>query len=193
MPVPLMPHLAELSIRFRYDPATGRIFHAGKGSRTHMGKAEIGTHADTATDTQGYRMLSLAPHVARPSAHRVAWLLHYREEPPDVIDHVNGKPADNRIANLRAVTMSENSRNAWKRKTTRAKNTTGISGLTIHRNNRRVRSWIAALITTQGHRASKSFNCPALAVCWLDEQRRKNGYSPRHGEPRQKISAARKP
>jgi hypothetical protein len=40
-------------------------------------------------------------------AHRIAWIMSTGEL-PDVIDHKNGKRDDNRIANLRSCTLSEN-------------------------------------------------------------------------------------
>lgn len=40
--------------------------------------------------------------------HRVGWALHYGEQPPDHIDHINGNKADNRINNLRATSPSQN-------------------------------------------------------------------------------------
>lgn len=44
-------------------------------------------------------------------AHRLAWLYHYGEWPKLQIDHVNRNAMDNRIANLRLATYSENGRN----------------------------------------------------------------------------------
>ncbi len=41
-------------------------------------------------------------------AHRVAWAHFYGEWPEGMLDHINGDPYDNRIANLRPCTMSEN-------------------------------------------------------------------------------------
>lgn len=44
-------------------------------------------------------------------AHRVIWALHYGSEPTGIIDHINGKPWDNRIENLRDVDHSRNRMN----------------------------------------------------------------------------------
>lgn len=46
------------------------------------------------------------------SLHRVVWLLTYGEWPDGLIDHVNGDPLDNRIANLRVVDHTQNRRNS---------------------------------------------------------------------------------
>ncbi len=43
--------------------------------------------------------------------HRAAWLYVYGSWPAGVIDHINGVKHDNRIANLRDVTRSENQHN----------------------------------------------------------------------------------
>ena len=44
-------------------------------------------------------------------AHRVIWAMHYEEWPKNQIDHINGKPDDNRLDNLRDVGNSVNHRN----------------------------------------------------------------------------------
>ncbi|MBD9455922.1 HNH endonuclease [Rhizobium sp. RHZ02] len=44
-------------------------------------------------------------------AHRICWALYYGEWPSETIDHINGVRDDNRIANLRDVTQSDNSKN----------------------------------------------------------------------------------
>lgn len=44
-------------------------------------------------------------------AHRVVWAMHYNRWPIGQIDHINLDRADNRIANLREATASENSLN----------------------------------------------------------------------------------
>lgn len=44
-------------------------------------------------------------------AHRLAWFFVHRKIPQCSIDHINRDPADNRIANLRLATFSQNSAN----------------------------------------------------------------------------------
>lgn len=44
-------------------------------------------------------------------AHQLAWLHYYGEWPSLDIDHINGEKADNRIANLREATPSQNGQN----------------------------------------------------------------------------------
>lgn len=45
------------------------------------------------------------------SAHRLAWLYVFGEWPKQVIDHINGDKTDNRIANLRDVSVEHNNQN----------------------------------------------------------------------------------
>lgn len=60
-------------------------------------------------------------------AHRIIWKMVHNEE-PNIIDHVNGVPTDNRIENLVSGTSSENSRNMKFFKN----NTSGRSGVYFH-------------------------------------------------------------
>ena len=45
------------------------------------------------------------------SAHRLAWILFYGEQPPVCIDHINRNGLDNRITNLRKSSSSHNAYN----------------------------------------------------------------------------------
>lgn len=44
-------------------------------------------------------------------AHRLAWLYMHGVWPKDQIDHINGDPSDNRIENLRDVSLTVNAQN----------------------------------------------------------------------------------
>ena len=58
-------------------------------------------------------------------AHQIAWLYVHGEFLVRQIDHINRRRADNRIINLRKVTLSQNSQNQW----LTTKNTSGFRGV----------------------------------------------------------------
>lgn len=57
----------------------------------------------------GYRKIGIDG--IQHSEHRLAWLYHYGVEPPPFLDHRNTLKDDNRIANLRPATSSQNAMN----------------------------------------------------------------------------------
>jgi len=67
--------------------------------------------------------------------HRIIWLLHYGYL-PKIIDHINRKPLDNRIENMRLATKSDNQCN----QKVRSDNTTGAKGVCYFK---RVGKWVA--------------------------------------------------
>ena len=60
--------------------------------------------------------------------HKVIFLMHHGYL-PEVIDHVNGLPNDNRIQNLRAATQKKNNQNQRFAK----HNTSGVKGVSFHK------------------------------------------------------------
>ena len=81
-----------------YNPHTGDLIWL-KG----RGKAKTGSVAGTLL--KGY--LQLRFEKVNYRCHRVAWFLHYGEQ-PYILDHVNNVKSDNRIVNLQEVTDQEN-------------------------------------------------------------------------------------
>ncbi|WP_443021485.1 HNH endonuclease signature motif containing protein [Sphingobium sp. AntQ-1] len=115
-------------------------------------------------------------------AHRVAFALENGAWPIGEIDHVNGNRADNRIANLRVVTRSENARNMG---LSRA-NKSGCSGVYWSVKGREWRAQIAA----GGKKvAIGGYQCldDAIAARRLAEARA--GYHPNHGGRCSQLSA----
>ena len=101
----------------RYNPETG-VFVWLVDRR---GGARVGDIAGTIGD-RGY--ITIYVNRARYRAHRLAWFYHYGVFPTQ-LDHINRDRADNRIANLREVTSSQNAKNRGLNK----KNKTGVNGV----------------------------------------------------------------
>lgn len=105
-----------------YCPDTGRlswrarppeIFKTGRYTSERACKIwntrYAGTPALAAVDKVGYHFGSVFAYPCK--AHRAAWCIYHGRWPDGDIDHINGDPADNRIANLRDVSHAENMRN----------------------------------------------------------------------------------
>lgn len=59
-------------------------------------------------------------------AHRAAWVLYHGEYPKEWIDHINGDPTDNRIANLRSCAQWQNAQNRGASKTSKPSSTSSM-------------------------------------------------------------------
>lgn len=113
-----LPSLSLLQEYLKYYPDTGHLFwlKETKGSRPDT----LAGHLDK---SKGY--IKIMFQGTKYGASRIAWKLYYEEEPPNILDHINSKRADNRIENLRAATNAEN---VFAGKL-RSDNTTGIKGV----------------------------------------------------------------
>lgn len=87
----------------RYDAKTGEFERLSKSSHN----AKSGT-----VNVHGYRVISL--NNKQYYAHRLAWLYVFGEMPKGQIDHINGNRSDNRLDNLRDVSVSTNQQNLRK-------------------------------------------------------------------------------
>jgi len=115
-----------------YDPLTG-LLHWKERPLSHFVSVGAwrswntkwaGKRAFRKADKEGYLLGKFQQNDLK--AHRVAWIVHYGSLAADTeIDHINGDPSDNRIANLRLATRAENGRNTR----IRVDNTTGFKGV----------------------------------------------------------------
>jgi hypothetical protein len=88
---------------FTYDKSTGEI-------RRKVGRQGVKAGDVVGSpDDKGY--LVFCADYRRLKTHRVAWLMTYGAWPAGEIDHIDGNPSNNQIANLRDVSASENNRN----------------------------------------------------------------------------------
>lgn len=103
-------YISRLRELFSYCPDTGIISRLLQRGPCRQG-SEAGTPALGYGTT--YRKIKIDGTMYR--AHRVAWALHYGVWPVGLIDHINKDGADNRIANLRLATHSQNAANSGPR------------------------------------------------------------------------------
>ena len=73
------------------------------------------------------------------AAHRLAWLYVFGQWPRKFVDHINGDAADNRLANLRLLTRTENLQAARK---ARADSRSGLLGACYRKD---VKKWQARI------------------------------------------------
>jgi hypothetical protein len=97
---------------FEYDALVGKVI---RRRGCHLGW----------NNGQGYLMHSFNGH--NVVAHRLAWLIHYGNFPDCNLDHINGDPSDNRIANLRLANYQQNNANrrGW------GKSLSGVKGVSM--------------------------------------------------------------
>lgn len=130
MAVKILPDADILRQLFNYDPETGVLRHATRprhffptaGSHSTWNTKWAGKLAGRIVPN-GYPVISFLGYTTM--LYRVAYKIHYGTEPPPVLDHINGDPLDNRIANLRHATQSQNLANTR----LRSDSTTGVKGV----------------------------------------------------------------
>lgn len=101
-----LPSAAELRALFRYDPSRGLLFWRARASAyfnaRFAGRAAGSLHYGfLCVGVKGWGILRV---------HRVIWKMMHDEE-PEVVDHIDGNRANNRLRNLRAATCAQNNVN----------------------------------------------------------------------------------
>lgn len=177
-PISKLPPLSLLRELIAYDPSTGlmvwrerkaRHFRnpamLGNWNSRHAGKpaiASIGSHGYQAGYVSGQMCL----------AHRVAWALHYGEDPSFEIDHINGCATDNRIDNLRASDPLTNNRNLARPRN----NTSGTVGVAFIPGR-----WRATITVDNRAIHLGYFETEAEAIAARKAAEREYGFHPNHG------------
>lgn len=125
-----LPSKEEITKYLKYDESTGKLFWKrrdvlnfksdgdAKAFNNRFADKEAGTHRDN-----GYVNIEL--NRVHYLAHRLVWVIHNGKDPIYQIDHINGRPDDNRIENLRLATPKQNNRNSKRNAT----NVTGVKGV----------------------------------------------------------------
>lgn len=141
-----------------YDADTG-LFVLLKSGR---GRGKVGSIVGS-RNAAGYLAFNVCG--VKLYAHRVAWLLAHGAWPLNMIDHLNGDKADNRIANLRDVPRALNVQNVVK---PRRGNKAGLLGVAPTRS-----KWRAEIRRGEESKHLGVFDTPEeahLAYCTAKKQ-----------------------
>jgi hypothetical protein len=170
----------DLALCVRYNPDTGLLWWKARppetfttdGARKSWNSKHAGLPAFSKRDRHGYLCGKFKRRDLK--AHRVAWLLYYGRPPEGVIDHINGDPADNRIANLRAVTQRENLRNSRLHSGSKS----GVTGVRPSGSKWQAEIWNGTRRVHLGTFATKEAAARARRAAEVA-----HGFHPNHGRP----------
>jgi hypothetical protein len=131
-----------------YDPETG-VFTR----RIPRGAAKKGRVAGSERYGRPRAMIDGRQYLL----HRLAWLYVHGSLPIDQIDHINGDTTDNRIANLREATPSQNTQN---QRAAHSDNMSGFLGVSWEKDRGK---WLARIFIDGEQKYLGRFNCPTSA------------------------------
>jgi len=126
--------MPEINLHDLFEYRNGQLFW-----KSHYHKRLIGRRAGK-QETDGYWRVKINNTLYQE--HRLVWR-YFNSSVPDILDHINGDRADNRIENLRPASAQQNGGNARLSKT----NTSGARGVQKH-----YKKWKAVLqLTNRGY------------------------------------------
>lgn len=163
-----LPSLERLDKLFSYNADSGTLYR-----RMCSGKLK-----EAGTLNQGYIRVGVDRNVF--AAHRLCWKIYHRKDIPVgyEVDHINQDRSDNRISNLRLVTMSQNMRN----KTKYRSNKSGIVGVAVRSDAREGTNRWRAQINVNGENIKLgSFKTKDEAIAARRDAEIRFGFSENHG------------
>ncbi len=160
-----------------YNPASGALVWRDRPSKRPNGMtsghiSSIGGKVAGSKNKSGHIVVSL--NGIKYLAHRIAWSMSYGVKDFPEIDHINGDPCDNRIANLRCVAHAENQRNLKRR----SDNKSGFVGVNLHKE---TGSWRAYINFDGKRRHIGLFRTKEEAALARMIEQEKLGFHPNHG------------
>jgi hypothetical protein len=144
---------ARLKQLLSYDAASGVFTRVAHVANQPAGVEATSLHPSgyvyIAVDGRGYR------------AHRLAWLYVYGGWPIAAIDHINRDRADNRLANLRLATASQNTQNSSRPNQSGLRGVSGNHGkwaarITIHQKTMSLGTYATKEEAHEAYRAAAS-------------------------------------
>ena len=132
MALKTLPPRALLRELLHYDVTTGQFTWRPRPREMFRNKQNFllwntRYSGKVAGGTKSSPYLYIAVHHTQYFAHRLVWLYVHGDPVPDVIDHIDGNPLNNRFVNLRASTKAQNCAN----QRLRDSNTTGVKGVVM--------------------------------------------------------------
>ena len=153
-----------------YEPATGTFTRLVYRSSNAKSGQIVGS-----PDKDGYLRFYIDGRLY--GAHRLAWLYVFGEWPSKDLDHINRIKADNRIANLREVSHSENLQNT----TLCSRNKSGFKGVSWYA---RTKRWVAHIKSEGRTKHLGYFDTPELAfAAYCDAAKQLHTHNPVLAEP----------
>lgn len=175
-----LPCPTVLRLLLRYEPETGKLFWRRRTRAWFRSDGDAARWNTRFADAEGFTAKSGGRYYTGTFlgrdvlAHRAAWAIVHGEW-PEVIDHLDGDKTNNRISNLRSVSLLENNRNLPKKRD----NTSGHTGV---RWCRFAEKWVMQIRCGNRDRVSRTFETKAEAIEEYARWKADLGYTERHGE-----------